>query len=37
MASFIIAHPAFAGVFASPFDCGGAAGPGVPTVGRVRP
>lgn len=37
MATFIIAHPAFARVFPYTPDCGGAAGPGLPTVGRVRP
>jgi hypothetical protein len=37
MASCIIAHPALARVFTPPFDCGDAAGPGVTTVGRVRP
>jgi hypothetical protein len=37
MAPFIIAHPALARVLASPFHCGGAAGLGLPTVGRVRP
>lgn len=36
MAPSIIAHPAFARVFPCPLDCGGAAGPGLPTLGRAR-